>query len=74
MAETTSPRRPVRLLHASDTHLHWEQAADATWCLEALRGATERHEADAVIVAGDIFDTAGQPPAFLEAVAERLTA
>lgn len=72
MPSTIPVRQPVRLLHASDTHLHWEQAVDALWCIEALRGAAEEHGAHAVLVAGDIFDTANQPAEFLATVAEQL--
>jgi exonuclease SbcD len=56
----------MRLLHTSDWHLGVafherprieEQAAFLGWLTETI----ERHEVDALIVAGDVFDTANPP-------------
>lgn len=52
----------LRLLHTADWHLghqlhdhprHEEHAAFLAWLVEAL----ERHEVDALLIAGDVFDT-----------------
>lgn len=68
--DTTPPqRRPLRLLHASDLHLHWEQASHALASVRGLAAASMRDGADAVLMAGDIFDTANQPAAFVQEVA-----
>lgn len=66
---STPGRRPVRLLHASDLHLHWEQASHALASVRGLAAAAMRDGADAVLMAGDIFDTANQPTAFVEDIA-----
>ncbi|MBM4375208.1 MAG: exonuclease SbcCD subunit D C-terminal domain-containing protein [Deltaproteobacteria bacterium] len=56
----------MRLLHTSDWHLGVafherprleEQAAFLDWLTETI----ERHEVDALVVAGDVFDTANPP-------------
>ncbi|WP_058911509.1 exonuclease subunit SbcD [Entomohabitans teleogrylli] len=58
----------MRLIHTSDWHLGQnfytrsrapEHQAFLNWLLEAV----ERHQVDAIIVAGDIFDT-GSPPSY----------
>ena len=65
-------RRPVRLLHTSDLHLHWQQAAPSLRSLRALRAAAEAARAEAVLMAGDIFDTAEQPSDFVREVAREV--
>lgn len=66
---TMPQRRPIRLLHASDLHLHWEQAPHALASIRGLAAAATRDGADAVVMAGDIFDTANQPAAFVHEIA-----
>ena len=66
---STPLRRPVRLLHASDLHLHWEQASHALASVRGLAAAAMRDGAEAVLMAGDIFDTANQPATFVEEIA-----
>ncbi len=68
-----SGRRPVRLLHASDLHLHWEQPTHAVASVRGLAAAAVRDSADVVLMAGDIFDTANQPAAFVEEIAAAFT-
>lgn len=65
-------RPPTRLLHASDLHLHWQQCDPALDCLRGLRDAAARLGAQAVLIAGDVFDTADQPADFVEAVAKEV--
>jgi exonuclease SbcD len=61
-----SPRRAMRLIHTSDWHLgrtlHGENLlAYQAGFLEWLLGEAVRHRADAVVVAGDIYDRAVPP-------------
>jgi len=65
-------RTPARILHTSDLHLHWQHPGPGLQSLAALRAATRSHRADAILVAGDVFDTANQPPTFIDAVAAEL--
>jgi DNA repair exonuclease SbcCD nuclease subunit len=65
-------RPPVRLLHTSDLHLHYEQEAAAVRAIRALRATADEVEAHLVLMAGDIFDTSDQPTEFVQTVAEEL--
>jgi len=69
-------RRPIRLIHTSDVHLdpyvgtdgaHWEERRELfrQTFLEVL-GAVRRHEADALLIAGDVFDSARARPETVE--------
>jgi exonuclease SbcD len=56
----------MRLLHTSDWHLgasfhEQPRAEEQAHFLEWLLGAVEEHEVDALVVAGDVFDTANPP-------------
>lgn len=58
----------MRIIHTSDWHLGQNfytksRAAEHQAFLDWLLEQTERHQADAIIVAGDIFDT-GSPPSY----------
>ena len=58
----------MRLIHTSDWHLGQyfftkSRAAEHQAFLRWLTGQVQRHQVDAVIVAGDIFDT-GSPPSY----------
>lgn len=68
------PRRPLRLLHASDLHLHWQQREPSVAALRGLAAAARASGAETVLMAGDIFDTADQPDDFIDTVAEELSA
>lgn len=66
----------MRLLHTSDWHLgqhfmaksrHAEHQALIDWLL----GQVEAHAVDAVLMAGDIFDT-GTPPSYARALYSQL--
>lgn len=67
-------RPPVRLLHTSDLHLHYEQAPAGFRAIRALRTTADDAGAQLVLMAGDIFDTADQPADFVQAVAAELGA
>ena len=54
-------RRPVTLLHSSDLHLHWSYFDQSLWTVRGLAAAAAEAGAEAVLVAGDIFDTSEQP-------------
>ena len=58
----------MRLIHTSDWHLGQyfftkSRAAEHQAFLRWLTGQVQQHQVDAVIVAGDIFDT-GSPPSY----------
>ncbi|KIS41496.1 exonuclease subunit SbcD [Kosakonia radicincitans] len=58
----------MRIIHTSDWHLGQNfysksRAAEHDAFLDWLLNAAEQHQADAIIVAGDIFDT-GSPPSY----------
>jgi DNA repair exonuclease SbcCD nuclease subunit len=58
----------LRLLHVSDLHLHWEEPRASFETVEAIAQAAVSNQADAVLIAGDIFDTAAQPEEFVRRV------
>ncbi|MCB9491078.1 MAG: metallophosphoesterase family protein [Dehalococcoidia bacterium] len=62
-------RHPVTILHASDLHLHWAYLEQSLWSLRALAAAADRAGAEAILMAGDIFDTTEQPDEFVDHVA-----
>ena len=65
-------RRPVTLLHSSDLHLHWSYFDQSLWTVRGLAAAAAEAGAEAVLVAGDIFDTSEQPEAFVREIAGAL--
>lgn len=65
-------RRPLTLLHASDLHLHWSYREQSLWTVRELAAAAEQVGAEAVLMAGDIFDTSEQPEEFVQAIAEAI--
>ncbi len=51
-------RRPLTLLHTSDLHLgHPAQGQKALAALESVLSSADRYAVDALIIAGDLFDT-----------------
>ena len=60
-------RRKIRLLHTSDTHLgdDWNPAAAAR-ALSAVVNGIRTLDADALLIAGDVFDNARIPDSTLE--------
>ena len=62
----------LRALHCSDLHLHGTHAEHALATVRALRAAAERHAADLVLLAGDLFDAPAQPDSLIEALAAEL--
>lgn len=68
------PRPPLRLLHCADLHLTHSAWDASIATIRALREATETHGAEQVLMAGDLFDSAKQPEAFVDAVAEEIAA
>ncbi len=62
-------RRPIRILHTSDLHFHRTYPTEAFETIRALARFAEAAAAEAVIVAGDLFDSANQPAELIEAVA-----
>ncbi|MCK9486026.1 MAG: metallophosphoesterase [Dehalococcoidia bacterium] len=67
-------RPHVRLLHTSDLHLHWSHARTSLDSIRGLRVAAESTQAQSVLMAGDIFDTADQPAEFVAEVASEINA
>jgi DNA repair protein SbcD/Mre11 len=63
-------RPPLRLLHASDLHLHHSHPLEAALLVGALGDAATAAGASALLLAGDVFDSSNQPAAFVESVAE----
>lgn len=67
------PRRKLRLIHTSDTHLggdwHVQLAQDA---LRAVVDAMPRLGGDALLIVGDVFDHARVPDAVLEFFLEQM--
>ncbi len=63
-------RRPVTLLHTSDLHLHWSYSDQSLWTVRGLEVAAAEAGAEALLMAGDIFDTSEQPEEFVQEVAE----
>ncbi|VTP60702.1 Nuclease sbcCD subunit D [Serratia rubidaea] len=58
----------MRLIHTSDWHFgsvlfHQKRAAEHQAFLRWLIAQIEQHQVDALIVAGDLFDT-GSPPSY----------
>ena len=60
-------RRSIRLIHTSDTHLgdDWDPEA-ARRALSAVVDGVHRYHADALLIAGDVFDNARISDAVLE--------
>lgn len=65
-------RHPIRLLHTSDLHLHWQHAGKSINSIHALATAARDAEAQVMLMAGDIFDTAEQPMPFVEQIARAM--
>jgi len=61
-------RAPVRILHTSDLHLHHSHREEAIRTVHALTRLASVSQADAVLIAGDVFDTANQPAEFVKAL------
>ena len=61
------PRRSIRIIHTSDTHLgdDWDPNA-AQRALSAVVDGVHTLNADALLIAGDVFDNARIPDALLE--------
>ena len=69
-----SMRPSVRILHTSDLHLHHTHPAEAITTVHALARKASTFQADAVLIAGDVFDSANQPDEFVEAVGRAFNA
>ena len=65
-------RNPVTILHTSDLHLHWGYRDQSLWSLRALAAAANEVDAEAILMAGDIFDTTEQPDEFVDRVASAI--
>lgn len=72
-------RRPLRLLHTSDVHIgglyppdHGDHLRNCTCPISAIETMAQRHEVDAVLVAGDLFEHRRLDPEFVQRVLNRL--
>jgi exonuclease SbcD len=63
-------RPPLRLLHCSDLHLHYSHPDLAVATVRAIRLAAHAARVDAILCAGDVFDSSNQTPQLEDAVAE----
>ncbi|MDD4004119.1 MAG: metallophosphoesterase family protein [Elusimicrobiaceae bacterium] len=64
----------MRFLHTADLHLTSPRKAEGTHRLEVLRTLCHMaREYDALVIAGDVFDSAAEAPALHETVKEILT-
>lgn len=67
-------RPTVRLLHVSDLHLHHTHPREAAATIRAIGVAASEAGANAILVAGDIFDSSNQPDGFVEDTATEVSA
>ncbi len=64
----------LRALHCSDLHLHEVQFEHGVETVGMIAEAARCQQADFVLLAGDVFDAATQPIAFVARIAEELAA
>ena len=64
----------LRALHCSDLHLHEVQFEHGVETVGMIAAAARCQRADVVLLAGDVFDAATQPTAFVARIAEELAA
>ncbi|HTD78640.1 MAG TPA: metallophosphoesterase, partial [Chloroflexota bacterium] len=64
----------IRLVHSSDLHLgtDWDSDGDPLLALRQVVEVSQRARADAVLLAGDVFDHNRQPVAVIDAAADLL--
>jgi DNA repair exonuclease SbcCD nuclease subunit len=66
-------RPPLRLLHFADLHFAVSQREDSLALATAIERLAVQQGADYVLLAGDVFDSASQPDAFADDIAEALS-
>jgi DNA repair exonuclease SbcCD nuclease subunit len=66
-------RPPLRLLHCADLHFAVNAREDSIDLAAAVRTLAAERGADCIVMAGDVFDSASQPDAFVDDIAEELS-